>query len=110
MKSNENIYLDLPQRITAIFPEIDSDICMELPHTDEKYAKLFKKSDELQKVHPFIMKVLEGTGEVSLTAEEHGALVEYLGVKIEMDDIERQHIYFHGHKDNFAYLKKIGVL
>jgi len=110
MQLNESFYLDLSQRIAEIFPEIDSDICMELLHTDEKYAELFSKSDELQKMHPFIMAVLEGSGEVALTAEEHGALVEYLGVKIEMDDIERQHIYFHGHKDNFAYLKKIGVL
>jgi len=110
MKLNENIYLGLPQRITEIFSEIDSDICMELLHADEKYAELFNKSDELQKMHPFIMAVLEGSGEVTLTAEEHDALIEYLGVKIEMDDIERQHIYFHGHKDNFAYLKKIGVI
>jgi len=86
MQLNESIYLNLPQRITEIFPEIDSDICMELLHTDEKYAELFSKSDELQKMHPFIMAVLEGSGEVTLMAEEHGALVEYLGVKIEMDE------------------------
>ena len=110
MQLNGSTYLDFPQRITEIFPEIDSDICMALLHADEKYAELFNKSDELQKAHPFIMSVLEGSGEVSLTAEEHGALVEYMGVKIEMEDMERQHIYFHGHKDNFAYLKKIGVL
>jgi len=62
MKLNENIYLDLPQRITEIFHEIDSDICMELLHADEKYAELFSKSNELQKAHPFIMRVLEGYG------------------------------------------------
>ena len=105
-----NDYLDLSQRIEESFPEIDNDICMDLFHSNEKYVELFNKSDELQKMHPFIMKVLEGSGEVSLTAEEHGALVEYLSVKIRMEDMERQYIYFHGHKDNFAYLKKIGVL
>ena len=105
-----NNCLDLSQRITESFSEIDSDICMELLHTDEKYAELISKSDELQKMHPFIMKVLEGSGEVSLTTEDHVALVGYLSVKTRMEDMERQHIYFHGHKDNFAYLKKIGVI
>jgi hypothetical protein len=56
------------------------------------------------------MGVLEGEGEINLTAEEHAALVRYLTVKQAMEDAERQHIYFRGHTDSFAYLKKIGAI
>jgi len=49
-------------------------------------------------------------GAISLTAEEHKALVRYLEIKTEMEDIERKQIYFRGHTDNFAYLKKIGAI
>jgi len=56
------------------------------------------------------MKVLEGTGEISLTKDEHRILAEYLNTKIEMDSIERRQIYFRGHTDSFAYLKKIGAI
>jgi hypothetical protein len=27
-----------------------------------------------------------------------------------MEDAERQHIYFRGHTDSFAYLKEIGAI
>ena len=103
-------YLDLSQRITENFSEIDNDVCVELLHTDEEYASLYDKSDNLQGLHPFIMKVLEDAGEINLTIEEHNILLEYLNIKIEMDSIERRHIYFRGHTDSFAYLKKIGAV
>ena len=103
-------YMDLSQRITENFLEMDNDICVELLHTDKEYASLYDKSDNLQHLHPFIMKVLEGTGEISLTKDEHRILAEYLNTKIGMASIERQQIYFRGHTDSFAYLKKIGAI
>jgi hypothetical protein len=103
-------YMDLSQRITENFLEIDNDICVELLHTDKEYASLYDKADDLQHLHPFIMKALEGAEEISLTKDEHHILVEYLSLKIEMDSIERRQIYFRGHTDSFAYLKKIGAI
>jgi hypothetical protein len=55
------------------------------------------------------MDVLEGESEIILNAEEHAALVRNLTVKQEMKD-PRQHIYFCGHTDGYAYLKEIGVV
>lgn len=31
------------------------------------------------------------------------------GRKLALDNMEREHIYFRGHADGFAYLKKIGA-
>lgn len=48
----------------------------------------------------------EDSGEIRMTAEEHRAYVDYLNLARQMEDMERQHIYFRGHTDAVAYLKK----
>ena len=52
----------------------------------------------------------EGSGEIRMTAEEHRAYVDYLNLVRQMEDMERQHIYFRGHTDTVAYLKKIKAI
>ena len=92
------------------FLEIASGVTASLRDTDEEYATLFEKRMELQKRFPCIQATLEGDGEVSLTAEEHKGLLEYLGVVNDMENIERLCLYYSGHRDCFAYLKKIGAV
>ena len=93
-------YFDLPSRIEDAFAEIDSDIVMDLLNTDEDYATQY----------PVIDKMNEGSGEIRMTAEEHRAYVDYLNLVRQMEDMERQHIYFRGHTDAVAYLKKIKAI
>lgn len=99
-------YFDLPSRIEDAFAEIDSDIVMDLLNTDEDYAGLSDRMDKLKTQYPVIDKVNEGSGEIRMTAEEHRAYVNYLNLVRQMEDMERQHIYFRGHTDAVAYLKK----
>lgn len=99
-------YFDLPSRIEDAFAEIDSDIVMDLLNTDEDYAKLSDRMDKLKTQYPVIDKMNEGSGEIRMTAEEHRAYVDYLNLARQMEDMERQHIYFCGHTDAVAYLKK----
>jgi len=110
MCSEKEPFCDLAQRITDSFPEIENDIVTDLFHTDEKYAALRKEADEMQRTHPFIMEVLEGSKEISLSTEEHGVLAQFLSLSSRIEDIERQQIYFRGHMDSFAYLKRIGAI
>ena len=56
------------------------------------------------------MKVMEDKGETHLTAEEHAAFVQCLRLSRELDDMERLQLYFRGHTDAVAYLKKIKVI
>lgn len=65
---------------------------------------------DLQEQHPFILKVLEGKDDISLTRDEHDILLDYLALYRKMDEKERIHIYFRGHTDALAYLEKTGVL
>jgi hypothetical protein len=64
---------------------------------------------KLQEDYPAIVNVFEGRGGVSLNADEHRALL-HLDMKRMMEDAERLHIYFRGHTDGFAYLKRIGAI
>lgn len=52
------------------------------------------------------MKVMEDKGEIHLTAEEHAAFVQCLRLSRKLDDMERLQLYFRGHTDAVAYLKK----
>jgi len=110
MNTDFNSYYNLMERIEDAFPEIDSDICADLRDNDSEYTKLYREADKLQKDFPVIIQTIEGDGAVSLSAEEHGALIRYLGLKNDMENFERKAIYFRGHSDNFAYLKKIGAI
>lgn len=42
--------------------------------------------------------------------EEHAAFTQYLHLVRQRDDMERQQIYFRGHTDAVAYLKKIKAI
>lgn len=103
-------YIDLPERIKAQYLDIDSDIVTDLRHTDADYAALFNQIAEMKKANPFIDKVLEEKGDITMTTEEHSAFVECMRLKRQLDDMERLHTYFRGHTDAFAYLKKIKAI
>ena len=101
-------YLDLPSRLEDAFPEIDNDIMMELRNENEEYLELLQKISDLKQQAPFLTDLLESSGEIRLTAEEHTAFTQYL-VR-QRDDMERQQIYFRGHTDAVAYLRKIKAI
>lgn len=103
-------YIDLAQRIEEAFPEIENDIIMDLQEKDEKYASLCRKISEFKAANPIIRKVLEGSGDITLTADEHAAIAEWFRLQFQRENIERQQLYFRGHTDCVSYLKKVGAL
>lgn len=105
-----NTYFDLPSRLEDDFPRIDSDIVMNLYDTNEKYAEMFQQVSDLKQKYPFIEKLIEGSGELRLTTDEHEAFVRYFRLVRRMEDMERLQIYFRGHTDAVAYLKRIKAL
>jgi hypothetical protein len=106
----DEIFSRLVAHIEDDFQAMDSKITIALRYTNEEYIRLSRRQTELEKRFPFIESALEGEGALNLTAEEHAGLVEYLGVRDEMENLERLNLYYAGHRDGFAYLKKIGVI
>ena len=106
----DNIFDGLLAQLEERFEEMDSEITVALPERDEKYAALRARLEELERRFPFIESVLDGEGAVRLSAEEHVGLVEYNRTTDEAENRERLNLYLTGHRDCFAYLKKIGLL
>lgn len=109
-RMENDMFCDLVKRIENNFMEIDSDIMVDLRKQDTVYLSYCQQLGELEKMYPFILQVTEEKGEISLTKEEHEILVEYFKIALKKDNIERKQIYFHGHTDGYAYLKKINAL
>lgn len=103
-------YMDLAARLEDSFPEIENEIILDLWENNEDYMALRDKISDIENEHNFIERVLNGNGEVHLTVEEHKVLTEYLQLRFSLDDMERLQIYFRGHTDAVAYLKKIKAL
>ena len=107
---NKTDFCDLVERIKDSFMEIDSDIMVDLKKQDIEYADMCQKLEEMESRYPFILEVTEGSGAISLTAEEHEIVRKYMSRMFEKETIERCQIYFRGHTDGYVYLKKIGVV
>ena len=111
MNTNHSNPKDWLQRIDAEFSELDSDTCMHLRSINSTYDKLCKQSIKLQTDYPVVVQIVEmgrkAVGTLTLSEEEHKALMKCLDVRNEMARMERKHLYFQGHKDNYAYLTKI---
>ena len=108
--SDNSTYTDLAQRIEESFAEIEDEALADFKKTDETYAALYQQISKLKADNPFIGKVMDGSGDISLTAEEHEDLTEYFRLRFRLDDMERQRLYFRGHTDCISYLKKVGAL
>ena len=108
--SDNSTYTDLAQRIEESFAEIEDEALADFKKTDETYAALYQQISKLKADNPFIGKVMDGSGDISLTAEEHEVLTEYFRLRFRLDDMERQRLYFRGHTDSISYLKKVGAL
>ena len=82
---------------------------MDLSEANTEYAALKGQMKELLHQYPFIENLRESDGEVHCSAEEHEILKKFIRLYMRADNMEREHIYFRGQADAFAYLKKIGA-
>ena len=94
--------------LEEMFWEMCGNLHIALCDSDKEYATLAKRRADLSA--RFIEIALAGEGPLSLSAEEHAQMVEYLKVKDEIEERERLNIYFAGHRDCIDYLRKIGLL
>jgi hypothetical protein len=95
--------------INERYREIENEVAVRL-REDEQYTALRQERDRLMEKHPCILQVLEGKNAVSMSEEEHAALVQYTMLKYEEENMERREIYCFGHADCIAYLKRVGAL
>lgn len=103
-------YMGLAARLEDSFPEIENEIILDLRENNEDYMVLRNKISDIENENAFIGQALNGSGDVRLTAKEHAVLTEYLRLRFNLEDMEREAIYSRGHTDAVAYLKKIKAI
>ena len=87
--ANEEIIL--PSWLKILLETIDSETIQKLSENQE-YRKMQIRRKELLEHYPIIEKVIDDVGKVSISEQEHKALLEY------------------GHIHCYEYMKKIGVI
>lgn len=80
--SDSSTYLDLANRIADSFSEIENNITVDLRKSNEEYYSLYQNISELKAKHPFIQEVMEGDGDLSLSAEEHEVLTRFFKLQL----------------------------
>ena len=60
--------------------------------SSEEYCSLYDRISDLKAKHPFIEQIMEGSGELSLSAEEHKIVTEFFSLQFNLESMERQHI------------------
>lgn len=105
--ANEEIIL--PSWLKILLETIDSETIQKLSENQE-YRKMQIRRKELLEHYPIIEKVIDDEGKVSISEQEHKALLEYFLVKDCMENEERLYHYLYGHIHCYEYMKKIGVI
>ncbi len=67
----DNTYMDLAARLEDSFPDVENEVIMDMRENNEDYAALRGEISDIENKHNFIGRVLNGSGEVHLTEEEH---------------------------------------
>lgn len=86
--------------------EVDRET-MEWLGRQELYQEWKREQSEIMEKFPCVDNVLEGQGELFLTAEEHEAVVRYLFVRQKMDSVERREYYRFGHIHAHRYRNEL---
>lgn len=81
----DNTYMDLAARLEDSFPDVENEVIMDMRENNEDYAALRGEISDIENKHNFIGRVLNGSGEVHLTEEEHKVLTEYLRLRFNLD-------------------------
>lgn len=103
-------YSDLASRLEESFHEIENDALIDLAENNKEYADLQSAISEWKHQNPFISRLIDGSYEGSLSEEQSAALIRFIDLYMKLEEMERMHLYFRGHTDAFAYLKKINVI
>lgn len=96
------------KNIVSWLPEIESNIDSRVIHYlnqyHEEYQRLRKAAQKLAKEYADLFHRMEmETGEITLTAKEKQAYVEYQQIRFSYEGIERQYFYLIGQADWLRY-------
>ena len=93
-----------------IFEEYLSSVIGKLSKDNEDYRAIWDKIQAIYEQYPRVLAVFDAEKASELSGEECQALIEIVGLKNKVADIEMQTGYIRGCYDGVGYLKKAGIL
>ncbi|CAM3282089.1 MULTISPECIES: DUF6664 family protein [Paenibacillus] len=97
------------QRLEQVFDDLDNEVTRRL-RNEEAYMMWVQRRVEIQLQHPFIKGIMDGDAGVFPSDQDYQAWLEVQKTLDETIRMERMALYWQGHADCYAYLKKIGAL
>ena len=79
-------FCDLVKYMEDYFPEVEGMILEDLGEQDSGYQAVCEQLCSMIRKYPFITAIIEGSGDIVLSAEEHQILKEFFKT-----DIEKEH-------------------
>lgn len=97
------------KRLEQGFDDLEDEITRRL-RREEVYMKWVQERVAIQVKHPFIKGIMDGDAGVFPSEEDYQAWQEVQKTLDETVRMERMAIYWQGHADCYAYLRKMGAL
>ncbi|MCU6708034.1 hypothetical protein M6D81_04845 [Paenibacillus sp. J5C_2022] len=97
------------QRLEQSFDDLEDEITRRL-RCEEAYMMWVQRRVAIQVQHPFIKSVMDGDAGVFPSDQDYRAWLEVQKTLDETVRMERMALYWQGHADCYAYLKKMGAL
>ncbi|MEY8378830.1 hypothetical protein AALD22_24330 [Lachnospiraceae bacterium 56-18] len=92
------------------FSELENAVLCNLEERDCAYKAVCRQLRHMIEMYPFIAEITEGVGKITISEEEHRVLTDFFKADLEKEELERMQLYFQGHIDGYAYMKKIGMV
>ena len=89
-----------------IMEEIDTETITSL-QDDMAYQELVSRQEEIWEKYPILKDFFDETEEITLTKEEHKAVLKYQEIQQKRELAERKGYYWCGQKHAFSYLRKV---
>lgn len=100
----------LPRWMIQLYQKVNTD-CIEQTYGDSKeYRELHSKCAELWLDYPVLNELMKEYHPIRLRKNEHWAFHEYMRLKKQMEDLERQEIYQCGYVHCYESLRKMGAI
>lgn len=78
--------------------------------SDAEHKKLTEENDELYRLYPKVLQVMDMDTPCGLTEQECAALIQVLSNRNKLIELEEKQVYFKGCIDCVGYLKKLDLL
>lgn len=93
-----------------IFDEYLSSVTAKLSKDNQEYRAVRAEIEDLYEKYPKVLGVFDTETASGLTEEECRALIQVVGLKNKLTDLEMQAVYFRGCFEGVGSLKKAGIL